>query len=116
MKHNCAEWYVLTCGCFCAFQITMASLWRASSSLLSRLGGKQALVTGARCVSTTKDKKDIIDANVTTGPIQEPHRVTLSPEAKQKLRGEVKTDVSKICFILKKILSDPCTQVLHRKN
>ena len=46
-------------------------------------------------MSTSKDKKDIIDANVTTGPIQEPHRVTLSPEAKQKLRGEVKTDVSK---------------------
>ena len=72
----------------------MASLWRASSNLLSRLGSKQSLASGIRCVSTSKDKKDIIDANVTTGPIQEPHRVTLSPEAKQKLRGEVKTDVS----------------------
>ncbi|XP_043220825.1 NADH dehydrogenase [ubiquinone] 1 beta subcomplex subunit 11, mitochondrial-like [Amphibalanus amphitrite] len=70
----------------------MASLWRVSSNLLSRLGGKHALATSIRCVSTSTDKKDIIDANVTTGPIQEPHRVTLSPEAKQKLRGEVKTD------------------------
>jgi len=71
----------------------MAALWRFSNSLVSRTSARQCLVSNVRCVTTSKDdKKDLMDPELTTGPIQEPHRMTISPEAKEKLRGEVKQD------------------------